>query len=954
MRAPEDWRPRVEPEEEAPAGDGVPSWLVMLAVVLLAAAVVLAGVAGYILFQQAQRGRVTPTPLGPHIAVAPASARPGDIVEVSGMGWPALVTVKISLVPQGQPAATTLYTTAQADANGRWSLRFALPPTLPWSLPAAVDILAQAEGQAVEARAVLQVETAISMATPTLAPIWTAPATVVPTLPPTIAASPTVPPYTPTPTATFTPLSPTPTPIVFPPTATPTRLPPTPTPRPPTPTPIIPPPTPTAFFGWKGEYYANVNLAEPAALVRDDPYVDFNWASGAPWPGLPADYFSARWTRSMYFDAGTYLFRITVDDGVRFWIDDQLIVNEWYVGAARTFERSVSLSAGYHYLRLEYFESAGVALIRLAWEPAPLYPDWKGEYFGNPDLAGAPVVVRNDPAVDFDWGEGSPRPELPADNFSVRWTRRLWLEEGPYQFRALVDDGVRLWVDGKLVINAWADGPVREVSGHIYLAGGSHEMRVEYYERSGRAVVRLSWERLAAFPEWRGEYYANPTLAGPPALVRNDPAVDFDWTAAPPAPFMPRTNFSVRWVRWVDFGAGGWTRFAAGADDGLRIWVDGQLLLDQWRDQAYTEWTVDRWMAQGWHELRVEYYQRDGTAKVRFAWGAVTPPTPTPVPPTATHTPAPPPSPTFTPTPAPTLTPTPTRTGTVVPPTSTFTPAPSWPTVTPEAAGMRQLRLQPWVIQPGETVQVQGFDWPAGAKVLLGWREQDAGREDIVWLAEARPGADGRFSVSLSPAPASPLARGVFIVAQEAPAGETRTVWLTFGEAIPTSPLSLGELAPTSAKPYFRVFTSAQEWEQAHPLPALKSREGPGLPLLRSLRQLLPGLRPQTSAPASVSIDWANYVVVEAYLGPMPAEQWQFEVVGAARTARNEIIVIARLAPPAQRLTGTGRQLRSIWEYPVALALLPREALPRGPAVPFLLMTNLGQRLQAVRVRLAP
>ncbi|MGQ9516086.1 MAG: PA14 domain-containing protein [Anaerolineae bacterium] len=941
MEMPGNWRSGMEPGDGTPAGGGAPSWLVILAVALLAAAVVLAGVAGYILFQQASRGRLTPTPAGPQVIAAPASARPGDIVEVSGSGWPALATVKVSLVPQGQPAATTLYTTARADANGRWSLRFALPPTLPWSLPATVDIQAQVEGQAVEARAVLRVETVIGMATPTLAPIWTAPATVVtPAIPP----SPTVVP-------SFTPPPPTPTPIVYPPTATPTRPLPTPTRPPPTPTPIIPPPTPPAFIGWKGEYFANVNLAAPAMLVRDDPYVDFDWSIGAPWPGLPADYFSARWTRSLYFDAGTYLFRITVDDGVRFWIDDQLIVSEWYVGAARTFARSVSLAAGYHSLRLEFFEAAGVALIRLAWEPAPMYPDWKGEYFGNPELAGIPVIVRNDPAVDFDWGDGAPRPELPADNFSVRWTRRLWLEEGPYQFRALVDDGVRLWVDGKLVINAWVDGPVREISGHMYLAAGSHELRVEYYERTGRAVVRLSWERLVAFADWRGEYYANPNLTGSPALVRDDPSIEFDWTTAPPAPFMPPVNFSVRWVRWVDFGGGGWVRFLAGADDGLRIWIDGQLLLDQWRDQPYTEWVVDRWMAQGWHELRVEYYQHAEVARVRLTWGWIPLPSPTPIPPTATPTPALPPSPTFTPTPAPTFTPTPTRTGTVVPPTSTFTP-PAWPTVTPEAAGMRQLRLQPWVAQPGEMVQVQGYDWPAGRTILLGWREEGAGREDIVWLAEARPGDDGRFSVSLSPAPTFALARGVYIVAQEAPAGENRTVWLTFGEAVPFNPLSLGELAPTSAKPYFRVYTSAQEWEQAHPLPALKTREGPGLPLLQRLRQFLPGIRPQTASPASVSIDWAHYIVVEAYLGPMPAAQWQFEVVGAAYTARREIIVVTRLAPPAQALPSAGRELRSMWEYPVAIVLLPRDTLPQGPAVPFLLMTTQGQRLNALRVRL--
>ena len=52
-------------------------------------------------------------------------------------------------------------------------------------------------------------------------------------------------------------------------------------------------------------------------------------------------------------------------------------------------------------------------------------PTWQGEYFANPDLAGGPVMVRSDPQISFDWGGGSPAPNIPPDYFSVRWTRNV-------------------------------------------------------------------------------------------------------------------------------------------------------------------------------------------------------------------------------------------------------------------------------------------------------------------------------------------------------------------------------------------------------------------------------------------------------------------------------------------------------------------------------------------------
>ena len=137
-------------------------------------------------------------------------------------------------------------------------------------------------------------------------------------------------------------------------------------------------------------------------------------------------------------------------------------------------------------------------------------------------LAGVPVLVRNDASIDFNWGAGAPAAGLPAEDFSVRWTRQLDYAAGHYRFTIEVDDGARLWVDGILVIDQWHDG-VGSYIGDIYLAEGKHQVRMEMYEHTGGAMARLRWARQEGIPEWKGEYFANRDLAGEPTLVRIRP-----------------------------------------------------------------------------------------------------------------------------------------------------------------------------------------------------------------------------------------------------------------------------------------------------------------------------------------------------------------------------------------------------------------------------------------------
>jgi hypothetical protein len=383
-----------------------------------------------------------------------------------------------------------------------------------------------------------------------------------------------------------------------------------------TPTPTPQPPT----DAWRGEYYANRDLSGTPALVRDDSAIDFNWGSASPDPALPADGFSARWARKLSFDGGPYRFRALVDDGMRLWVDDVLVLDAWSNGSQREVVADYTLATGSHNLRVEYYDYGGEAVIQVSWDKITSFPDWKGEYWANTDLSGDPALIRNDTAVEFNWGTNAPAPGLPADFFSARWTRTVEFEAADYRFHVLVDDGAILYVDDSVLLDTWRDGPARELTVDCTITGGSHNVRVDYYERGGNAQVHVWWEKASpAFYDWKGEYWTNPDMSGAPVLVQNESRIDFNWGAGSAAGGLPVDDFSARWTRVANFDAGSY-RFHILVDDGARLWIDDQLIINAWQDGTAREVTADHSLGRGAHELRVEYYERVGDAQMHLWW----------------------------------------------------------------------------------------------------------------------------------------------------------------------------------------------------------------------------------------------------------------------------------------------------------------------------------------------
>ncbi len=160
---------------------------------------------------------------------------------------------------------------------------------------------------------------------------------------------------------------------------------------------------------------------------------------------------------------------------------------------------------GTNYLSLAEVQVLGSAAAGAT--PTPTTGGLTGSYFANASLSGTVALTRTE-NVDFDWGGGSPNASIPVDNFSARWTGSLIPPTtGGYNFATVSDDGVRVWINGALVIDNWSlHGPTTNTATGIQLtAGQAVSARIEYFEQTGGATVRWQWQ-----PPGSGAYVAVP------------------------------------------------------------------------------------------------------------------------------------------------------------------------------------------------------------------------------------------------------------------------------------------------------------------------------------------------------------------------------------------------------------------------------------------------------------
>ncbi len=119
----------------------------------------------------------------------------------------------------------------------------------------------------------------------------------------------------------------------------------------------------------------------------------------------------------------------------------------------------------------------------------------RGEYFTNRNLEGQPALSRTDVQLQFDWSHNPPVANVPRTNFSVRWTGILTAPaSGLYTLALTGDDGYRLFLDGKQLVDHWFEGGTSTQTVEVPLeAGHAYSLRVEYFQAGGDASLRFDW-----------------------------------------------------------------------------------------------------------------------------------------------------------------------------------------------------------------------------------------------------------------------------------------------------------------------------------------------------------------------------------------------------------------------------------------------------------------------------
>lgn len=253
---------------------------------------------------------------------------------------------------------------------------------------------------------------------------------------------------------------------------------------------------------------------------------------------------------------------------------------------------------------------------------------WTGNYYNNMTLSGTPAAKNIDepasaspsatPSLDYFWPL-APQNGVNADNWSARWTRSDTYPAATYRITVTADDGIRVYVDNTLVLDAWYDQPPTTYWVDKPLTAGTHTLKVEYYDDTGGATVRVTVQDVATLPPgWSGQYFPNQNLSGSPAITRNDgDTINFDWETGSPDLSIPVDHFSARWTRTINFQEGVY-QFSTTSDDGSRVYVDGQLVVNAWQDQNLVTTTANKQMTAGDHTVVVEYYDDAGGAAMEF------------------------------------------------------------------------------------------------------------------------------------------------------------------------------------------------------------------------------------------------------------------------------------------------------------------------------------------------
>jgi hypothetical protein len=370
--------------------------------------------------------------------------------------------------------------------------------------------------------------------------------------------------------------------------------------------------------GLLGQYFVTKTF-DSMAFSRTDATVNFDWGTGTPGGGVPVDNFSVRWTGEIAGPVtGAYTFTTLSDDGVRVWVNNQLVIDNWVPHALTTNTSSaITLQAGVRYpIKIDYYEQGNAATMRFQWS----YP--------GQSIQTVPV------AVLFPTGGAPPPPTgnvAPVVNAGANKT--VTLPASVTLTGTATDDGkpnppaamTRSWTKVSGPGTVTFGSPTSLSTTASFSTAGTYVLRLSVSDSALTSSddVTVTASTTAAGGGTAGlvgEYFATYTLSSL-AVTRTDSRVSFSWNESP-AWGVPADNFSVRWRGKVQAPVTGSYQFITESDNGVRMWVNGTQVINNWVSHSLTTNTGSSVTLQAGvrYDIVLEFFERTGNATMRLKW----------------------------------------------------------------------------------------------------------------------------------------------------------------------------------------------------------------------------------------------------------------------------------------------------------------------------------------------
>jgi hypothetical protein len=412
--------------------------------------------------------------------------------------------------------------------------------------------------------------------------------------------------------------------------------------------------------GLTGDWYTGTSFGALMSTVLDATvnYPDM-LATATARTGVSTN-FSVRYRGQVLANySETYTFYTQSDDGVRLYVNEQLVIDNWTPHSSTENSGTISLTAGQWYdVRLEYFQGGGFSVLELEYQspseakkiiPATnlrstgntayyqgLSSDWYSGIAFNTYMSNA-----RDTTVDFPdtTGVGMTRTGA-ATTYSARWSGQVLATYAEtYTFYTRSDDGVRLYVNGSLIVDHWNDHTLFEDSGTISLSAGQwYNITLEYYNDSGAGAMQLSFQsaseskKIIPLTSLRtsavtyvgglsGDWYAGVAFD---SYLPNfsDSTVNYsDVTATALARINRSEYYSVRWTGQVLANFSETYTFYTQSDDGVRLYVNNTLVVNNWTNHGTLENSGTIALTAGqWYDVTLEYYQSNAASVIQLKY----------------------------------------------------------------------------------------------------------------------------------------------------------------------------------------------------------------------------------------------------------------------------------------------------------------------------------------------